>query len=253
VIPPRVIPVLQLGDGYLVKTTRFDNPRYVGDPINAVKILNDKQVDELIICDVGASKSGSQPDLRLLSEIASEAFMPVGYGGNVRSASMARRIVDLGIEKIIVASALTDDPVAVGEMASALGTQSILASVDSRRSVVRRLSVYVGSGRRPTHLSPVEFARDAIALGAGEVLVTSIDREGTGNGYDLELITLVAGSLGVPVIALGGAATDDDFRAALDAGASAVAAGARFVFHGKRRAVLITYPDPRAIAALARR
>jgi imidazole glycerol-phosphate synthase subunit HisF len=246
-IRPRVIPVLQISDGYLVKTTKFAKPRYVGDPINALKIFNDKQVDEVIVCDIDATRRSSVPDFRFLESIASEAFMPVGYGGGVRTASDAKRILELGMEKVIINSALQTDSAAVSEIASTVGTQSVVASIDAKRSFLGKYSAYIQNARTPLGIDAATFAREAVALGAGEIIVTSIDREGTGSGYDTELIRQVAMAVSVPVVALGGASTDSDFAQALEAGASAVAAGSRFVFYGKHRAVLITYLTPSAI------
>ncbi|TFB55264.1 AglZ/HisF2 family acetamidino modification protein [Cryobacterium sp. Sr3] len=249
-VPPRVIPVLLISDGYLVKTMKFGKPRYVGDPINAVKIFNEKQVDELIICDIDATSRSTAPDLELLEAIASEAFMPVGYGGGIRTAADARRVLELGMEKLILNSLLRTGPEQVREISAAVGAQSVLASIDVRRDLLGRQSTFTNSGTIATGVDPAAFARESVALGVGEIIVTSIDREGTGAGYDIELVRQVSAAVTVPVIALGGAASDADFVAALAVGASAVAAGSRFVFHGKHKAVLITYPDPSAIEAL---
>jgi imidazole glycerol-phosphate synthase subunit HisF len=240
-LPPRVIPVLQVSDGYLVKTVKFSKPRYVGDPINAVKIFNDKQADELIICDIDATGGPVSPDFKLLESIASEAFMPVGYGGGVCSVLDAKRILELGIEKVIVNTILRTDPEKVREISRAVGSQSVVASVDARSRRDGTYHTFIRGGRTPARTEAADFARQAVALGAGELLVTSIDRDGTGTGYEVELIRHVAKAVSVPVVALGGAATDKDFSQALQAGASAVAAGSRFVFYGKYRAVLITY------------
>lgn len=250
-IPPRVIPVLQISDGYLVKTTKFANPRYVGDPINAVKIFNDKQVDELIICDIDATRLSSSPDYDLLASIASEAFMPVGYGGGIRCMADAKRILEIGMEKVILNTALRWEPGSVNEIASAVGSQSVVASVDVRRRRRGQYDACIENGRTSLGVNAASFAQEVVALGAGEIIVSSIDRDGTGSGYDTALIHQVAHAVPVPVIALGGAATDSDFKEALNAGASAVAAGSRFVFHGKHRAVLITYPSPEVIRSLS--
>jgi cyclase len=249
-IPPRVIPVLQISDGYLVKTTNFAKPRYVGDPINAVKIFNEKQVDELIICDIDASRQSSDPDFRLLEAIASEAFMPVGYGGGVCRASDAKRVLELGMEKVVINSAFGTDPEAVSEIASAVGSQSVVASIDAKRGKSGKYTAFIQSARTSLGVDAAAFAREAVALGAGEIIVMSIDREGTGSGFDTELIRQVATAVSVPVVALGGASTDADFAEALHAGASAVAAGSRFVFYGKHQAVLITYLSPSVIQSL---
>jgi imidazole glycerol-phosphate synthase subunit HisF len=245
-----VIPVLQVSDGYLVKTARFSKRRYVGDPVNAVKIFNDKQADELMICDIEATRRSTGPDFRFLESIASEALMPVGYGGGIRSVPDAKRILELGIEKIIVNTIMRADPAVVGEISRAVGSQSVIASVDARRDRDGTYNACIRGGRIPAGSKAADFAREAVALGAGELLVTSIDQDGTGSGYEIELIRRVAKAVSVPVVAFGGASTDADFSEALRAGASAVAAGSRFVFYGKYRAVLITYPDAKTIRSL---
>jgi cyclase len=250
-LPPRVIPVLSIRDGYLVKTTKFGGSSYIGDPINAVKIFNDKQVDELMICDIDASRTGSQPDYELLESIASEAFMPVGYGGGLTNVDAAVRVLGLGLEKVILGTALKSNLPFVSALADAVGSQSVVASLDVKRSVLGKYNVHVLSGREPTGTDPAAWAVRAVEAGVGEIIVSSIDRDGTQSGYDLDLLRRVAVAVDVPVVALGGARSLGDFRRALEAGASAVAAGSMFVHHGKHRAVLITYPDSEQIAGLA--
>lgn len=234
--------MLQLDGGYLVKTTKFSKPTYVGDPINAVKIFNDKTVDELVITDIGATR-GSAIDFRLLADIASEAFMPLGYGGGLRTVEDAVQILGLGYEKVIVNSAAGSGPGLISRLADAVGSQSVVVSVDAKRTLRHRHVAYVDGGRRSTGFTVAEWAQRAVAAGAGEVLVHSIDRDGTGSGFDEELIRDVAEAVDVPVIALGGANSMADFAQALAVGASAVAAGNFFVFQGKYRAVLLSYPS----------
>lgn len=249
---PRVIPVLLVSDGYLVKPLKFRGERYIGDPINAVRIFNEKQVDELVICDIDATVKGTGVNWTLIEEIASEAFMPVGYGGGVTSAADATRIAGIGIEKVVLGTAAVDRPQVITEVSEALGASSTVVSVDARR---RRLSGYDAVTRRGSHrsgMSPAEAAVQAQQLGAGEILLSSIDREGTLSGFDLALIEQVSADVTVPVIALGGAGKFKDLAAALDAGASAAAAGSMFVMNGKHRAVLITYPSPDELRSLAR-
>lgn len=250
---PRVIPVLLVSGGYLVKPVKFGASKYIGDPINAVRIFNEKQVDELIICDIDAAVQGSGPNLSLIEEIASEAFMPVGYGGGVRSVEDAERIVGIGIEKVVLGTVAHERPQVVTEISDALGSSSTVVSVDAKRKLTGGYDTYVKHGTRKTGLSPVEAAQRAESLGAGEVMVSSIDRESTFSGYDDKLIASVAEAINLPVIALGGASGMDDFRSALAAGASAVAAGSLFVLNGKHRAVLITYPSPPDVQSLAAR
>lgn len=251
-IGPRVIPVLQIDEGgWLVKTRQYRSPRYLGDPINAVKIFNEKQVDEIVVVDIAASRSHHDPAYNVLADIASEAFMPVAYGGGLRSVEQARRVVNLGIEKVIVNSALFTEPAAVEMMAAELGSQSVVASIDVRRAADGALVTTSASGTQDEEEAVDVLARRAVSMGVGEILVSATDREGKREGYDLDAIRAVSSSVRVPVIALGGADSIQDFADALGAGASAVAAGSQFVFYGRREAVLITYPDPAAVAALA--
>lgn len=249
---PRVIPVLLVSDGYLVKPVKFKGDKYIGDPINAVRIFNEKQVDELVICDIDASVKGTGVNYTLIEEIASEAFMPVGYGGGVASADEARRITGIGIEKVILNSALDTRPEAVTEISEALGASSTVVSVDARKRLSGGWDTFVRRGSKKTGLSPAEAAVRAQQLGAGEILVSSIDRESSFAGYDIKLIESVAGAVTVPVVALGGASTLDDFAQAIAAGASGVAAGSKFVLNGKHRAVLISYPTPAEVRSLGR-
>jgi imidazole glycerol-phosphate synthase subunit HisF len=248
---PRVIPVLLVSDGYLVKPVKFQGDKYIGDPINAVRIFNEKQVDELVICDIDASVKGTGVNYTLIEEIASEAFMPVGYGGGVASADEARRITGIGIEKVILNTAAVTRPETVTEISDALGASSTVVSIDAKKRLAGGWDTFIRRGSRKTGIAPAEAAREAQRLGAGEILVSSIDRESTFTGYDLRLIEAVAGAVTLPVIALGGASGYDDFTLALGAGASAVAAGSMFVLNGKHRAVLISYPTPAEVRALA--
>ena len=247
---PRVIPVLLVSDGYLVKPVKFKGEPYIGDPINAVRIFNEKQVDELVICDIDASVKGTGVNYSLIEEIASEAFMPVGYGGGVLSAAEAQRITGIGIEKVVLNTAALTRPETITEISDALGASSTVVSIDAKKKLTGGWDTYVRRGSRKTGLSPAEAATRAQQLGAGEILISSIDREGTFAGYDVNLIDSVARAVSLPVIALGGASGFDDFAPALAAGASAVAAGSIFVLNGKHRAVLISYPTPQQIRGL---
>lgn len=247
---PRVIPVLLVSDGYLVKPVKFHGDKYIGDPINAVRIFNEKQVDELVICDIDASVKGTGVNYTLIEEIASEAFMPVGYGGGVASADEARRITGIGIEKIVLNTAAVQRPETITEISDALGASSTVVSIDAKKRLSSGWDTYVRRGSRKTGMTPAEAAALAQELGAGEILVSSIDRESTFSGYDLKLIESVAKAVTLPVIALGGASGFADFAPALEAGASGVAAGSMFVLNGKHRAVLISYPTPEQVRAL---
>ena len=241
---PRIIPVLLLSGERLVKTVGFKNSTYVGDPRNAVKIFNDKMADELVLLDIDATIRGLPPHFELIEEIVSEAFMPVAYGGGVGEVAQAARIVSLGVEKIVVNTHAIEDPNFVRLLADVLGSQSVVVSMDAKRMKRGGYEIYSRSGRDATGLAPAEHAARLCANGAGEILITSIDRDGTMTGYDLELVRLVSDAVDAPVIACGGAGSLKDIGAVIrEGGASAAAAGSFFVFHGKHRSVLITYPS----------
>lgn len=248
----RVIPCLLLQGRGLVKTVSFRRPRYVGDPINAVRIFNDKGVDELVFLDISATTCAAEPNYRLISDIAAEAFMPFAYGGGVRTIDQARRLVRIGAEKIIVNTAALDRPELVCELASVLGSQSVVVSIDvRRRRLFGRYEVVSHSGTRPRDVELAVWAQRAEALGAGEILLTSVECDGQMSGYDLDLIRSVSSSVDIPVVACGGAGHLMHMAEAVSkGGASAVAAGSMFVYHGKHRAVLITYPNRHEICSI---
>ena len=239
---PRVIPVLLLEDGGVVKTVQFKDPRYVGDPINIVRIFNDKQVDELVVLDIQASRRSHAPDVDAVADMAAEAFMPIAYGGGVRDVATATTLIQAGVEKVIVNTAAVEDRHAVAEIADRLGSSTLVASVDARKRGDGGYEVVTHGGTVPTGLAVEDHMRNLVDAGAGEILLTSVDRDGTMAGYDLDLIRSVAKLVPTPVVAAGGAGSLADLGAAIAAGASAAAAGSMFVFHGKYRAVLITYP-----------
>jgi len=240
---PRVIPVLLCRDGGLCKTTRFKNPAYVGDPINAVKIFNEKEVDELVFVDITATNESRRPNLQHIREIAGECFMPLCYGGGVRSLEDAKEVIACGVEKVAINSFAAEKPDFIREAAAELASSTIVASIDVKKDFFGKHHVYTHGGTRKTEWHPVEFALTMEKMGAGEILLTSIDRDGTQSGYDLELIRSVADAVSIPVIACGGAGQVGHFAEALEAHASAVAAGSMFVFHGRHRAVLINFPS----------
>jgi cyclase len=246
----RVIPCLLLQDGGLVKTSRFKRPRYVGDPINAIRIFNEKYVDELVLLDIEASRTGREPDHDLLARIAGECFMPLCYGGGIRSLEQARRIVAAGIEKVSVNSMAIERPQLLHELSQELGASSVVASIDVKQDWRGRPRVYHPGRRRLTALDPVAHAQAAVAAGAGELFINSVDRDGQYSGFDTQLIARMAAAVNVPIIACGGASGLADMRAAIDSGASAAAAGSFFVFYGPHRAVLINYPDYPSIRQL---
>ena len=240
----RVIPCLLLDGARVVKTVKFKNPVYVGDPINVMRIFNEKEVDEIVVLDIAAPREDRAPAFALIGEIASECFMPLSYGGGVRSLDDMRKLLASGVEKIIINTAANDNAALIRAGAREYGSQSVVVSVDVKRTWVGRYETHVAAGRRSTGLDPVTYAKRMEELGAGEILLNSIDRDGTMQGYDLALIRSVADAVNVPVIACGGARTTEDLRQAIIAGhASAACAGSMFVFHGRHRAVLITYPD----------
>lgn len=246
----RVVPVLLIKDGLLVKTEKFKKPVYVGDPINAVRIFNDKEVDELVVLDMDPCRIGSSIKTALIEEIAGEAFMPVAYGGGIDTVEKARDLVGMGIEKVVINSAATKPGLVTG-ISQTLGSQAVVGSVDVKRRR-GRTTAWTAGGSKTTGESPLGFAQQLVAQGAGEIFLNSIDRDGTMAGLDLELIGTVSAGVSVPVLACGGAGGLEDLRAALLAGASAVAAGSMFVFHGRHRAVLITYPSRTEVFAMMR-
>lgn len=239
----RVIPVLLLRGHGLVKTRRFKDPVYVGDPVNAVRIFSEKEVDEIVILDIDASREGREPNYALVAEIAGECFMPMAYGGGVRTLEQVRKLIRSGVEKVVVNSALAESTRLLTEAADVFGSQAIVAGIDVRRALFGGYSVVVKSASVQTRLALDEHAKQVEAAGAGEIFVNSVDRDGMMAGYDLDLIRRVTSAVSVPVVACGGAGTVEHLvEAVRSAGASAVSAGSMFVFHGKHRAVLINYP-----------
>lgn len=245
---PRVIPVLLIDGRRLLKTKRFTEPRYVGDPINAVRIFNDKEVDELVILDIGAAVTG-EPNFEIVREIVSEAFMPVAYGGGVRTLAHMEKLFGLGLEKVSLGAAAATLPGLVGQAAARFGSQSVVVCVDAKRNWLGHATVMTQRGTKTVERKPAEFARACQDAGAGEILLQSIDRDGTFKGYDLPLVKEVAAAVTVPVVACGGAGSFEDIRSVVQLGASA-AAGSLFVFHGKLQAVLISYPSRPELAGL---
>jgi cyclase len=237
-------------DGALVKTVKFRAPRYVGDPVNAVKIYNEMEVDELVVIDIGASRAGKAPDRDLIADLASEAFMPIAYGGGVTGADEAVRLSALGVEKIIVDSAAIANPRLVSDIAARLGSSSTVGSISVKRDWRGRPQVFDPFRRQRIAIGPVERARQLVDLGAGEILLNDVDRDGSYRGFDTDLIGTVTQAVDVPVVALGGAGSVNDLATGAGAGASAVAAGSLFMFIGTQRGVLINYPDEAELAAL---
>ncbi|PWG81033.1 AglZ/HisF2 family acetamidino modification protein [Pararcticibacter amylolyticus] len=239
----RVIPVLLLKDQGLVKTIKFKHPVYVGDPINAIKIFNEKEVDELIFLDIEASSKGKRPALDLIESIASECFMPFCYGGGINSIQVIREVLKLGVEKVAINSFALENPGFIKEASSIFGSSTIVVSIDVKKNMLGKYRIYSRTGVNNVGGDVLDYARLMEANGAGEILLNSVDRDGSMSGYDIKLVKMISSAVGIPVIACGGAGGLGDFRDAIkDGGASAVGAGSYFVFHGKHKAVLITYP-----------
>lgn len=238
----RVIPVLLLKNAGLVKTQRFKDPKYVGDPVNAIRIFNDKEVDELMVLDIMASKENREPNYALIEQFAGECFMPLAYGGGIKTVAQAKQLFSLGVEKVCLQTAVLDDPHLITELSEQFGSQSIMVSIDIKRNWLGKPQIYrAATGKALSHPWQ-EQLQALVKAGAGEVLLNAVDKDGTLSGADLELIRQATQHVEVPLVAVGGISSLHDIKAAVDAGASAVAAGAFFVFHGPHRAVLITYP-----------
>lgn len=245
----RIIPFLLLQQGSLVKTRKFADAKYIGDPINAVKIFNEKEVDELVLLDIAATPSDRAPDYEMIKDIASEAFMPIGYGGGITALDQVERLFKAGVEKVSLNSVLFDNPALVAEAARTFGSQSVVGCIDVKRDLLGRYSLHSHGGKRKQKIELFEHIRRLESLGIGELVLNSIDRDGTMAGYDLAFVEKVAKSVPIPVICIGGAGNVEHLREGLRAGASAAGAGSMFVFHGKHRAVLISYTDPAEVHA----
>lgn len=247
----RVIPVLLCNlEGSLVKTQKFKKPVYVGDPVNAVKIFNDKEVDELIFLDITATAQGRKPNIKYIKEIATEAFMPLCYGGGLNNIDDIRSVIKAGIEKVAINSALEKDPDLITRTADLLGSSSTVASIDVKKDFWGKYRVAVRNASKNLSIPVLEFAQMLEAKGAGEIVLNSVDRDGVMEGFDLPLIQEISRQVSIPVIACGGAGNVSHLKQAIDAGASAVAAGSMFVFQGKHRAVLISYPSQQELSGL---
>ena len=243
----RVIPVLLLHKGGVVKSINFKNYTYVGDPINAVKVFNEKEIDEIVILDIDASRARRGPDVQKVREIAGEAFIPLAYGGGITTIEEIKELFYIGVEKVIVNYTAINNPKLITEAASLVGSQSVVVSVDVKKNIFGKYKVYTKNGSENTNEDPVIFSKRMQDIGAGEIFLNSIDRDGTYGGYDLDLIKKVSNVLTIPLIACGGASVIDDFGKAVLHGASAVAAGSMFVFQRPHKAVLISYPSQEAL------
>lgn len=242
---PRIIPCLLVQNGGLVKTVNFTKPKYVGDPINAVKIFNEKEVDELIVLDIDASVQSREPDYSRIRNLAAECRMPLCYGGGVKTVAQVEKIISLGVEKVAMGSSVVGDPGLVAQAAEVVGSQSIVVVMDVKKTACGGgYEVWTHNGTKPTGRTPVEFAGQVEGLGAGEVVINAIDRDGVMKGYDLDLVGTVHEAISLPITVLGGAGSLKDIEALIHSfGIIGAAAGSLFVFKGVYRAVLINYPS----------
>ena len=241
---PRIIPSLLIKDKGLVKTVNFKNPIYVGDPINAVRIFNEKEVDELAIFDIDATHLNKEPDYSLIERLANQSMMPLCYGGGVKTVEQAQRIFSLGIEKIALSSAVIINPNLITQISDRVGSQSMIVVLDVKKKLFGGYEVYINNGKKATGINPFKFVEQAQRLGAGEIVINCIDRDGLMNGYDLDLIKKVRDKITLPMTVLGGAGSLDDIKKVIDEhGVIGVAAGSLFVFKGPYKAVLINYPN----------
>lgn len=240
----RIIPCLQLINGSLVKTVKFKSHNYIGDPINTVRIFNELEVDELCFLDIRASVENREPDYDLLEQIAEECFMPLAYGGGIKTVEAAHRVLSVGFEKIIINTQAYRQPHFIRDLVARFGSQAIIGSIDVKKNVWGKQQVYIRDGTKKVDVSPVEWASTLVEYGVGELLVTSIDREGTWEGYDLDLIKQISQNVSVPVIANGGAGSVNDLqRAVAEGNASAVALSSLIVYQKKGMGVLVNFPD----------
>ncbi|MFN8435226.1 MAG: AglZ/HisF2 family acetamidino modification protein [Anaerolineales bacterium] len=247
-IKPRVIPALLLKGQGLVKTVKFKEPKYLGDPINIVRIFNDKEVDELVLLDITATPEKRGPQFDLLKNIASEAFIPLAYGGGIHSMDDVRKLLSIGIEKLIMNTSAVETPSLVREVAEHAGSQAAVVSMDVKKGLLGKYEVLTHCGQKKTGLDPVKHAIEMERMGVGEILINSIDRDGTMQGYDVDLVRKVADAVSVPVVACGGAGNLSHVSEVIKQGhASAAAAGSIFVFQGPLRGVLISYPTPKEL------
>ena len=242
---PRIIPCLLVHNKGLVKTTKFKDHKYVGDPINAVKIFNEKEVDELIVLDIDASRLGREPDYKMIENLAVECRMPLCYGGGIKTVDQAQKIFSLGVEKIAISSLAIENPSIIPEIASRVGNQSVVIILDVKKKLGKKYELYIRNGTKSTGINPVVFASEMQRIGVGEIVVNSIDHDGVMKGFDINLINKIREVINMPLTVIGGAGSMNDIGQIIDEhGIIGVAAGSLFVFKGKYRAVLINYPTP---------
>jgi cyclase len=241
---PRIIPCLLVRNKGLVKTLQFKDGKYVGDPINAVRIFNEKEADELLVIDIDATSSNNEPDYRMIENLASECRMPLCYGGGIKTLEQSQRIFSLGVEKIALSSAAIQNPSIVSEIVSKVGSQSVVVVLDVKKKMFGGYDLYIHNGKKNININPVDFAIKMEKEGAGEIVINSIDNDGVMKGYDLDLIDKVRNSISLPLTVLGGAGNLEDIGGLIQKyGIIGAGAGSLFVFKGKYKAVLINYPN----------
>ena len=240
----RIIPILTISGNKLVKTVRFNKPNYLGDPINAIKIFNDKEVDEILVLDISVSKNNGQINFKLIEEMASECFMPLGYGGGIKNMKDVERLFSCGIEKIVLNSVLLTDPGFITKIAEKYGVQSVVVSLDIKKHFLGGVRPYFVSGDKSINKDIVLWAKEVESLGAGEIILNNIDRAGTFSGLDMQLIEKVSSAVSIPLVPCGGVNSLEDMLKGVKAGASAIAAGSFFVYkNNDTKSILINYPS----------
>ena len=240
----RIIPCLLLKDDSLVKTVNFKKPGYIGDPVNTARIFNELEVDELVLLDISATNNNRKPDFKILAELANECFMPLAYGGGINNFEDAKKIFQIGIEKVVINSIAFSKPAFITELAEHFGNQAIVASIDVKKNMFGKFQVYSNSGTKKQKVDPVAWAQELEQLGAGEILLTAIHREGTWMGFDINIIEKISNAVNIPVIANGGASSIEDIGKAVKQGnASAVSLGSMVVYQNKGMGVLVNFPD----------
>jgi cyclase len=247
----RIIPCLQLIDNALVKTVKFSNHSYIGDPINTVRIFNELEVDELCFLDIRATLEKRSPNLEILRQIAEECFMPLSYGGGVKDCETAKKILSIGFEKIVINTAAMENIHLISEIAGHSGNQSIIGSIDIKKNIWGNYKVYTHDGTKNTDLDPIAYAQKLEKLGVGELLITSMDQDGTWKGFDIEILKNIAACVNIPIIANGGAGSIHDIGEVVSkAGVSAVAIGSMVVYQKKGLGVLVNFPDKSELSAV---
>ena len=242
---PRIIPCLLIHEKGLVKTVNFNNHKYVGDPINAVRIFNEKESDELMVLDIDASVNNSEPDYQIIEKLASECRMPLCYGGGIKNVEQAQRIFSLGVEKVALSSAAIENPELVSKIAERVGTQSAVVVLDVKKKLLGGYEIYTHNGKKGTGKNPIEMARLFQKMGAGEIVINSIDQDGVMKGFDFDLVEKIRKEITLPLTVIGGAGSIDDIGKLINKlGIIGASAGSLFVFKGVYKAVLINYPNP---------